>query len=154
MIRSLALSIAILGFAAPVFAQAPAQWVTYPGGDGPGAGKSIVILTGDDEYRSEESMPQLGKILSVRHGFKVTVLFAINKETGAIDPATQDNIPGLEALDSADLMILFLRFRALPDDQMKHIMDYTNSGKPIVALRTSTHSFAYKDFSGTYGKWS
>ncbi len=139
---------------APAFAEDPAQWVTYPGGEGPGAGKHIVIVTGDDEYRSEESMPQLGKILSAHHGFKVTVLFAIDKETGTIDPAAQDNIPGLEALDSADLMILFLRFRALPDDQMKHIMDYTDSGKPIVALRTSTHAFMYADGTRTYAKWS
>lgn len=153
MIRRAAV-VLLLALSAPVFAEDAAQWVTYPGGDGPGSGKHVVIVTGDDEYRSEESMPQMGKILSVRHGYKVTVLFAINKETGEIDPATQDNIPGLEALDSADLMILFLRFRALPDDQMKHIMDYTNSGKPIIALRTSTHAFAYKDNAGTYGKWS
>jgi len=155
MIRFAALCLVTqLALAPSVFAEDPAQWVTYPGGEGPGAGKHVVIVSGDDEYRSEESMPQLGKILSVHHGFKVTVLFAINKESGAIDPATQDNIPGLEALDSADLMILFLRFRALPDDQMKHIIDYTNSGKPIVALRTSTHAFAYKDMAGTYGTWS
>ncbi len=155
MTRYAALSlIAVVAFTAPCFAQDAAQWVTYPGGEGPGAGKHVVIVSGDDEYRSEESMPQLGKILSVRHGFKVTVLFAINKETGAIDPTTLDNIPGLEVLDSADLMILFLRFRELPDDQMKRILDYTNSGKPIMALRTSTHPFFYKDASRVYAKWN
>ncbi len=139
----------------PALAQAqPAQWVTYPGGDGPGAGKHIVFVTGDDEYRGEESMPQLAKILSVRHGFKCTVLFAINRETGAIDPATQDNIPGLEALDTADLMVMFLRFRKLPDDQFQHIMDYTNSGKPILALRTSTHPFFYTDTKNPNAKWN
>ena len=108
--------------------------VVFEGKEGPGKGKHIVFLVGDEEYRSEDSMPQLAKILAVRQGFKCTVLFAINKETGQIDPQTLDNIPGLEALDTADLMVMFLRFRELPDEQMKHIIDYTNSGKPVVGL--------------------
>jgi len=128
--------------------------VVFQGGDGPGKGKHIVLLAGDDEYRSEELIPQLAKILAVHHGFKCTVLFAINKETGEVDPATLDNIPGLEALKTADLMIMFLRFRDLPDDQMKCIMDYTNSGKPVIGLRTSTHAFNIrKHKDGPYAKW-
>ncbi len=131
------------------------QWVVYEGGDGPGKGKHIVFVTGDEEYRSEESMPQLAKILATHQGFKCTVLFAINKESGEIDPVTVDNIPGLEALESADLMVLFTRFRELPDEQMKHIIDYTNSGRPIVALRTSTHAFMYKkNLDSPYAKFS
>lgn len=131
------------------------QWMTYDEYDGPGNGKHIVLIAGDDEYRSEESVPPLAKILAVRHGFKCTVLFAIDPDTGAIDPATLNNIPGLEALDSADLVVLFLRFRQLPDDQMKRIMDYTNSGRPLLALRTSTHAFAYARDSGSpYAKWT
>jgi len=130
-------------------------WVVYEGGAGPGQGRHIVFVTGDEEYRSEESMPMLAKILAVHHGFKCTVLFGINKETGQIDPVTLDNIPGLEALDKADLMVLFTRFRELPDEQMKHIMDYTNSGRPIVALRTATHPFFYKkNMNSPYAKWS
>lgn len=129
--------------------------VVFEGKEGPGKGKHIVFLTGDEEYRSEDSMPQLAKILAVHHGFKCTVLFAINKETGQIDPQTLDNIPGLEALDTADLMVMFLRFRELPDEQMKHIIDYTNSGKPIVGLRTSTHAFNYtKHKDSPYAKYS
>ncbi len=136
-------------------AGADEKWVVYEGGDGPGKGKHIVFVTGDEEYRSEESMPQLAKILATHQGFKCTVLFAINKESGEIDPVTVDNIPGLEALDSADLMVMFLRFRELPDAQMKHIIDYTNSGCPIVALRTATHAFLYKkNLDSPYAKYS
>jgi type 1 glutamine amidotransferase len=130
-------------------------WVVFEGKEGPGRGKHIVFLAGDEEYRSEDSMPQLAKILAVHHGFKCTMLFAVNKETGEIDPQTLDNIPGLEALEKADLMVMFLRFRELPDDQMKYIIDYTNSGKPIVGLRTSTHAFNYvKHKDSPYAKYS
>jgi len=130
-------------------------YVVYDGYEGPGKGKHIVLVAGDDEYRSEELIPQLAKILAVHHGFRCTVLWAINKQSGEIDPATLDNIPGLEALTTADLMVLFLRFRDLPDEQMKYIDDYTNSGKPILGLRTSTHAFNIAKPKDTpYGKWS
>ena len=130
-------------------------WIVFKGKEGPGKGKHIVFLIGDEEYRSEDSMPQLAKILAVHHGFKCTVLFAINKETGEIDPETLDNMPGLKALEKADLMVMFLRFRELSDDQMKLVIDYTNSGKPIVGLRTSTHAFNYvKHKDSPYAKYS
>ena len=121
-----------------------APWVTYEPKPGPGAGKHIVFLSGDEEYRSEEALPMLAKILAVRHGFKCTVLFAIDPSNDTITPTIVTNIPGMAALDSADLCFMFLRFRELPDDQMKHFVDYVNSGKPIVALRTSTHAFSYE----------
>ena len=123
---------------------APAgEWVTYPGKTGPGRGKHIVLLAGDEEYRSEEGLPMLGKILSQRHGFKCTVLFSLNPTNGLIDPNNHANIPGFEALDSADLVVMLWRFRELPDDKMKHFVDYYLAGKPFIALRTSTHCFSY-----------
>src|SRR6266567_9179554 len=120
------------------------EWVVYEGKQGPGKGKQMVFLSGDEEHRSEESLPMLAKILAVRHGYKCTVLFPINGADGTIDPVIQTNIPGIEALDSADLCIMALRFRELQDEKMKHFVDYLDAGKPIIALRTSTHAFAYE----------
>jgi type 1 glutamine amidotransferase len=134
-----------------VYAAGP--WVVYEGPDGPGKGKHIVLVSGDEEYRSEEALPQLGKILAQHHGFKCTVLFAIDPADGTINPKdANNNIPGLEALKNADLMILFTRFRNLPDEQMKHIVEYVDSGRPILGMRTATHAFDLK--SRTYGKYS
>jgi type 1 glutamine amidotransferase len=123
------------------------------GGHGPGQGQRIVLISGDEEYRSEEALPQLAKILAQHHGFHCTVLFAIDRKDGTINPNQRDNIPGLETLDSADLMIIFTRFRDLPDEQMKHIVDYVDAGKPIVGLRTATHAFAIKP-GRTYARYS
>src|SRR6185436_2070943 len=97
-------------------------WVVYPGGDGPGKGKHIVFIAAEESYRSEESMPQMARILSTHHGFKCTVLFAIDPKDGTINPNIKDNIPGLEALDSADLLVMFMRWRELPDEQMKRFL--------------------------------
>jgi type 1 glutamine amidotransferase len=118
-----------------------------------GAGKHIVLVSGDEEYRSEQALPQLARILSARHGFDCTVLFAVDPKDGTINPDRQNNIPDLEALDTADLLVIFTRFRDLPDGQMKHIVDYVESGRPIVALRTATHAFALKS-SKTYARYS
>jgi type 1 glutamine amidotransferase len=116
-------------------------------------GKHIVLIAGDQEYRSEELIPALAKILAKR-GFECTVLYSTNRQTGEIDPSTIDNIPGLEALRRADLMVLFMRWLELPDEQMKEILDYTNRGRPIVALRTSTHPFHYvKHLDSPYAKY-
>ncbi len=86
-------------------AQSAKQWVVYEGKGGPGNGKHIVFVSGDEEYRSEEALPMLAKILAERHGFKCTVLFAIDPKTGKIDPENEANIPGLKALQTADLMV-------------------------------------------------
>jgi len=118
-------------------------WIVYAGGEGPGKGRHIVFVTGEESYRSEESMPLMARILSRYHGFRCTVLFAVDPGDGTINPNVKDNIPGLEALESADLMVAFLRWRELPDDQMKRIMDYTESGRPILGLRNATHPFRY-----------
>ena len=131
------------------------EWVVYEGNEGPGRGKHIVLVSGDEEYRSEEALPMLGKVLAEHHGFTCTVLFAINPETGEIDPEVQTNIPGLHHLDSADMMVLFTRFRELPDEQMKYVVDYTNAGKPVMGLRTATHAFSYsRDLESPYAKYS
>ena len=140
-------------------------WIVYDGFDGPGKGKRIVLVSGDEEYRSEEALPQLGKILAKHHGFKCTVLFAIDPKTGEINPNVNNNIPGLEHLEKADLMIIATRFRALPEEQMKYIVDYVEAGKPVIGMRTATHAFngmkgkfakynngGAKDYEGGFGR--
>ena len=136
----------------PLSLSAADPWVVYEGGDGPGKGKHIVLISGDEEYRSEEALPQLGKILAKRHGFKCTVLFPIDKATGVINPDVS-NIPGTEALANADLMIIATRFRDLPDEQMKPIVDFFESGKPVIGMRTATHAFNIKG-GKKYSKYS
>lgn len=130
--------------------------ITFKGSKGPGAGKKVVLLAGDEEYRSEQSMPMLAKILSAHHGFTTTVLFSTGTD-GTIDPNAGESITHPEALDSADAIVMLLRFRKWPDAAMKHFDDAIKRGVPVIALRTSTHAFqlpgtsAFKDYNG-FGK--
>jgi hypothetical protein len=135
--------------------------VVYKGKKGPGKGKNIVFIATDHEYRGEETLPALARILAKRYGFTCTVVWALDDE-GNIHPGSS-NIKGLEVLKKADLMVLFLRFANFEDDQMQHIDDYINRGGPVVGLRTSTHSFNNKDnvnwnhygyrYDGTNEEW-
>ena len=119
----------------------------------PGNGKHVVLVSGDEEYRSEEAVVQFGRILAKRHGFDCTVLFAIDPENGEINPVCRTNIPDLDVLQTADVLVVNLRYRDLPDDQMKHFDDYLKRGKPVLGMRTSTHAFQIpKD--KTYARYS
>ena len=152
LLLTLAVLLAAAIAAEPGQAGGADPWVTVRGGEGPGKGKTIVLLSGDEEYRSEETLPQLARILARRHGFDCTVLFAIDPKDGTINASVNNNIPGLEKLKNADLMVILTRFRNLPDEQMKHVVEYVESGKPIVGMRTATHAFNLT--SPTYGKYS
>jgi len=136
--------IAVAGLSSRV-AQAAEPWLTFEGVEGLGHGKQVVLISGDEEYRSEEGLPQLAKILATRQGFHCAVLFSINPKDGTIDPNNTGNIPGTEALRTADLVVILTRFRNLPDEQMKEIADYIDSGRPVVGLRTATHAFKIPD---------
>lgn len=84
----------------------------------------------------------LAAILSHHHGFECWVLFAQDEE-GTINPDRQDRIPGTELLDQADLLVIFTRFRSLPDSSMHYLEEYLRRGKPVIGLRTATHAFAF-----------
>ena len=122
----------------PLASAAP---LVFEGTEGPGKGRHIVFLANDHEYRSEESLPALARILAKHHGFKCTVLFGIDPESGEIVGGDKSNMPGIEALDTADLAVVFLRFQNLPQEQMKHFDAYLNRGGPVIGLRTATHGF-------------
>ncbi|MDB4491463.1 ThuA domain-containing protein, partial [bacterium] len=144
----LALLLALLSIT-PLFSQGP---LVYQGDHGSGKGKHIVFLSGDHEYRSEETLPALARLLAKHHGFKCTVLFNIDAKSGEIVPGNS-NSPGMEALDSADLAVVFLRFQNFPAEQMKHVEAYLNRGGPVIGLRTATHAFKIPP-DGEFKKYS
>ncbi len=129
------------------------DWVEYEGKSGRGQSRHIVFLSGDEEYRSEEALPQLAKILSQRHGFKCTVLFSVDTN-GVINPNAGASLTHPEALDSADAIVMLLRFRHWPDEAMKKFEAAVNRGVPIIALRTSTHAFSGFPKGSLWEKWN
>ena len=144
-ITQLSCALALIFSLASLRADDARLWLKYPGGDGPGKGKHVVLIAADQEYRSEQSMPMMAKILSTHHGFDCTVLFAVD-EKGEVDPTMpvypekgqklrEHHIPGLEQLASADLVVFFPRLLTLPMSERELIVKYVDSGKPLISLR-------------------
>jgi hypothetical protein len=144
--KRLTLSVALFLFVAAGVSSAaePVGSITYqPGKVGGGAGKHIVFVCGEWEYRCEESLPMMAKILATHHGFKCTVLFSINPKDGTVHPPTTTNIPDMHLLKTADMMVVFAMDLELPDEQMKHFVDFVDSGKPVFGIRCTLLSFKY-----------
>ena len=147
---AIAFLLCTIGLPAVALAQ---RGITYAGQTGPGQGRHIVFLSGDEEYRSEEALPMLAKILSQRHGFTCTVLFAQDAD-GTINPNKAQSLPGSEVLDSADLIVMMLRFRAWPEQDMARFERALLRGTPIIALRTSTHPFNGFPPDSRWARWN
>ncbi|MFP4171905.1 MAG: ThuA domain-containing protein [Candidatus Hydrogenedentota bacterium] len=93
----------------------------------------IALIASEDEYRAEDTLPGFGRELRDDHGFKVSMLHA--------NPDDRHDVPGMEALYGADAVILYARRHALKPNQMEALRDYLAAGKPLIALRTSSHAF-------------
>ncbi|QDU99109.1 ThuA domain-containing protein [Lignipirellula cremea] len=142
----------LLAFASVSSAAAPhPNGVVWEGDKGPGVGKHIVFIAGDHEYRGEETLPALARILAKHYGFKCSFFVTTDPKDGTINPGS-NHITGLEALKTADLMVVFTRFQAFDDEQMQHIDDYLATGKPVIGLRTSTHGF--KKLQGEFARYN
>ena len=97
----------------------------------------VVFVTGDHEYSGEETLPLIATELEKNYGLNTKVLKASPNQNA------ENNIPGLEILAKADLVVFFLRWRQLPVKQLEFIDKYLKSGKPVMGFRTSTHAFNF-----------
>jgi hypothetical protein len=150
-VRRFRISLALVLLLAACGSAFAEDYITYQPA-GAAKNKHIVFISGDEEYRSEEGLPMLAKILSQRHGFRATVLFSLGAD-GTIDPTNQRSVTGAELLDSADAIVMLIRYRNWPDEAAKHFVDAFHRGIPIIALRTSTHGFQYREEHTTSYRW-
>jgi type 1 glutamine amidotransferase len=97
----------------------------------PAAAPNVVLISGEPEYFSSNSLPAFARFLTTNYQFHCTHL----------ERTASNNIPGLEALDKADLAIVFVRRMTLPEEQLERIRKYLDSGKPVIGLRTASHAF-------------
>jgi len=90
----------------------------------------VVMLSGSGEYKSAESLPAFARFLEGHFNAKATVLEAKGEK----------EIPGLEALDGCDVMLLFTRRIRLEGDPLERFKRYCLAGRPIVGVRTASHA--------------
>lgn len=107
----------------------------------------VVFVTGDHEYGGEETLPLIAAELEKNYGLNTKVLKSSPNQNA------EKNIPGLEILAKADLVVFFLRWRQLPVEQLEFIDKYLKSGKPVMGFRTSTHAFNFPK-GDKFEKWN
>lgn len=93
----------------------------------------IVLLIGEELYQTRTALPRFAADVLEPAGFEVSTVTA--------EPQGGHRFPGLAALSDADLLVLSVRRRALPEDQLALVRGHLRSGKPLVAIRTSSHAF-------------
>jgi type 1 glutamine amidotransferase len=93
----------------------------------------VCLVSGSGEYKSNESLATLQKLLESRYAVECTRAFWTEGRS--------DDLPGLEALDSTDVMVLFTKRLKIAGEQLERVKKYCLSGKPIVGIRTASHAF-------------
>ncbi len=100
----------------------------------------VAFITAENEYYSNLRFPEFAHELLLTKN--VNCEFAVGK------PLTEGpgihNIENLQILKDADLVVTCIRRRALEPGKMQSIKEYMNSGKPLLAIRTSSHAFEAK----------
>jgi len=112
---------------------------------------STVVIAGEGEYGSHQTMRQVADDLERVLAHKVT--YCVPDVLDDVPEFPVSRIAGLEALEDAQLLVIYTRFRRLPDDEMSHVVDYVRRGAPVVGLRTSTHAFHYPPES-PWSEWN
>ena len=93
--------------------------------------QTVVLISGEYEYDSARTLPAFKQFLSTNYGFNCIYL----------ERTKGEEIPGLDALEKADLAIIFVRRMTLLQEQLGKIKKFVDSGKPLIGLRTASHAF-------------
>jgi hypothetical protein len=114
----------------------------------------VVLLAGDEESRSEEALPMLGREFAAQFGWRCTVLASQDPINGFVDPNEPSQVPNLKAVAEADLLVMSLRHREFGDELTQHLQTHFAAGKPVLALRHSLVAFSFdQNPNRTYALW-
>ena len=92
----------------------------------------VHMISGSREYQSEPSLKAFKEYLEKR--FPIACTLSLGQDGGS-------DLPGLEAMDAADLLIIFCRRQKVPQDQLDRVKKWFEAGKPALGIRTSSHAF-------------
>ena len=96
------------------------------------------MVIGEDEYKTELTLPAFARQDLEPRGFQVRFVHA--------DPADKNKFPGLaQAVAGSDLVLISIRRRTPPNEQLDAIRAHLAAGKPLVGIRTASHAFAVRD---------
>ncbi len=92
---------------------------------------TVLLISGSLEYKSDDTLAAFQKHLEANHPVECKRAFR----------KTDDDLPGLEALETCDVAVFFTRRLTIKGEQLERVKKYAQAGKPIVAIRTASHGF-------------
>jgi nicotinamidase-related amidase len=109
--------------------------------------KHLVVLCAEREYLTHKSLPEFAAHY-LGHDFRVSFVWD--------DVNDRNNLPGIDVVADADILLVSVRRRTLPNRQLKYVRDFVASGKPVVGIRTASHAFCLRDKEPAEGldNWS
>lgn len=102
---------------------------------------AIVVLAGEGEYGSDQTMRGVAGDLRAELGADVT--YRVPDVLPDYPRFPPSSFGDLSVLAAADLLVIYTRFRRLPDPQMSALAAYRARGGAVLGLRTSTHAFRF-----------
>lgn len=109
-----------------------------PSDSSPYDGKTALFILGEREYGTPESLPKFAK--EHLDSLGIESKFAVAQSDDRESPLCH-TFTDLEAIDSADILIISTRRRFPTTTQLDSIRQWIESGKPIIAVRTASHAF-------------
>ena len=103
----------------------------------------IVMLIAEREYQTEETLPKFAEE-HLGDRYKTTFVFA--------DADDRNRFDGMEAVADADLLVVSVRRRAIPPEQLQLIREHVAAGKPVIGIRTASHAFSLRDSPAPQGR--
>jgi type 1 glutamine amidotransferase len=95
----------------------------------------VVILIAEREYQTDQTLPKFAN----QHlkGYRTTFVFA--------DPNDRNRLLGIESISHADVLMVSVRRRTLPAEQLNQVRKYVADGKPVIGIRTANHAFCLRN---------
>jgi type 1 glutamine amidotransferase/nicotinamidase-related amidase len=91
----------------------------------------VALIVSDDHYHADKTLPVFAEELRREHDCYCTVIHGEGT----------NRFPAMAELETADVVLLYIRRLAPPKEQLDAFRAYLDVGKPLVALRTASHGF-------------
>lgn len=106
----------------------------------------LVIVMAEREYETNSTLPEFA-LQRLGKRFRVTTVFGSDRE--------RNSIPGFAAIKNADAVLISVRRRVLPPEDMQVLRDFVSAGKPVIGIRTASHAFSLgkSDLPEGYSDW-
>ncbi len=103
--------------------------------------KKIALLISENEYSTEQTLTQFAQTYLWRD-FQVALVYG-SEPVDNSDPKL--GLIGLDTIDDADVLLISVRRKPLPPDQLRRIQSFVSSGKPVIGIRTANHAFLLRN---------